>query len=77
MNNYNNNMASRVRLELVRPKPENWTWFAGPVFLLCDQITKFLKTLLGKFVTVAAINDSRNDMTQVDFTNEGKKLSGK
>lgn len=47
------------------------------IFLLCDQITKFLKTLLGKFVTVAAIKDSRNDMTQVDFTNEGKQLSGK
>ena len=44
------------------------------IFLLCDQITKFMKTLLGKFINVAVIKESKNDKTQVDsFSNAEEK----
>ena len=36
-----------------------------------------MKTLLGKFINVAVIKESKNDKTQVDFTNKRKQLPGK
>jgi hypothetical protein len=39
------------------------------------QIVKFLKNLFGKFVTIQAITDARNDITNVSYKEE--QLPGK